>query len=94
MRGLAFPSNAVYNRDVSYDREHDTPQGDNNDAIPIDPALSGNAIDPAIMKVENRTVEVQVCSERALTPENASSFAKPGMSSDHALRVGENFCVL
>jgi hypothetical protein len=49
MRGLAFPSNAVYNREVSYDgpQQNNTP-----DTIPIDPALSGTAIDPAITEEE------------------------------------------
>lgn len=48
MRGLAFPSNAVFDREVSYDRDYGTPRSNNADTIPIDPALSGNAIDPAI----------------------------------------------
>jgi hypothetical protein len=51
MRGLAFPSNAVYNREASYDG---APQHNNLDTIPIDPALSGSVIDPAIAEEESR----------------------------------------
>lgn len=72
MRGLAFP-NAVYNREASYDRDHGTPQRNNADAIPIDPALSGTAIDPAITGEESRINEVLVSALGAtnlvLTPE-------------------------
>jgi hypothetical protein len=46
MRGLAFPPNAVFEREPSH--EYSAPfQG--GDEIPIDPALGGIAIDPAIM---------------------------------------------
>ncbi|KAG6909967.1 hypothetical protein DXG01_014236 [Tephrocybe rancida] len=46
MRGLAFPSSAVYDRETSY--EHGTPVNYPND-IPIDPALAEPVIDPALM---------------------------------------------
>jgi hypothetical protein len=58
MRGLAFPSNAVYNREASYD--YGTQQSNNADAIPIDPALSGSAIDPAITGEKSGLNEVPV----------------------------------
>jgi hypothetical protein len=60
MRGLAFPSNAVYNREASYDRDHGTSQSNNTNVIPIDPALSGAVIDPAITGDENGRNEVPV----------------------------------
>jgi hypothetical protein len=46
MRGLAFPSNVEFERETSH--EYGTPFT-NGDDIPIDPALGGPAIDPAIM---------------------------------------------
>jgi hypothetical protein len=46
MRGLAFPTNAPVDREPSY--EYGTPIS-NVDDIPIDPALGGAAIDPALM---------------------------------------------
>lgn len=50
MRGLAFPTNAAFDRETSYD--HGTPSAKVDD-IPIDPALSGPAIEPAILGGEN-----------------------------------------
>ncbi|KAG6898214.1 hypothetical protein C0992_003326 [Termitomyces sp. T32_za158] len=47
MRGLAFPSSAVSDREISYD--HGTPVT-HPDGIPIDPALSEPVIDPALME--------------------------------------------
>ncbi|KAF9000600.1 hypothetical protein BDQ17DRAFT_1245247 [Cyathus striatus] len=44
MRGLAFPSNATFNRETSY--EYGTPTS-NIDDIPIDPALATVETDPA-----------------------------------------------
>ncbi|PPQ98341.1 hypothetical protein CVT26_013597 [Gymnopilus dilepis] len=46
MRGLAFPSDTAVDRETSY--EYGTPIS-NVDDIPIDPALGGAAIDPALM---------------------------------------------
>ncbi|KAF5382131.1 hypothetical protein D9615_004309 [Tricholomella constricta] len=46
MRGLAFPVNAAFDRETSY--EYGTPVT-NPDDIPIDPALAGPVIDPALM---------------------------------------------
>jgi hypothetical protein len=46
MRGLPFPSNVVFDRETSY--EYGTPVA-NVDDIPIDPALVGPPIDPALM---------------------------------------------
>lgn len=60
MRGLRFPSNAIYNREVSYDRDYGTPMSNSADAIPIDPALSGTPIDPAIAREGSGTNDVQV----------------------------------
>ena len=46
MRGLPFPSNALFDREAASERG--TPFS-NADDIPIDPALAGpSAIDPAI----------------------------------------------
>ncbi|KAF8072006.1 hypothetical protein FPV67DRAFT_1483488 [Lyophyllum atratum] len=53
MRGLAFPSNASFDRETSY--EYGTPVTNPND-IPIDPALAGPVIDPALMGEETNTV--------------------------------------
>ena len=52
MRGLAFPTNTVVDREASY--EYGTPIS-NVDEIPIDPALSGASIDPALT-VENSSM--------------------------------------
>ncbi|TFK72958.1 hypothetical protein BDN72DRAFT_815391 [Pluteus cervinus] len=46
MRGLAFPTNAPFDRELSY--EHGTPSS-NVDDIPIDPALAEPAIDPSLV---------------------------------------------
>lgn len=60
MRGLAFPSNAVFDREDSYDRDYVSPHSSNVDAIPIDPALSGPTIDPAITGEGSSKTKVQV----------------------------------
>ncbi|RDB25851.1 Histone acetyltransferase KAT7 [Hypsizygus marmoreus] len=60
MRGLAFPSNADFDRETSY--EYGTPVTQVDD-IPIDPALSGPVIDPALMEEENNAVNHHVQSE-------------------------------
>ena len=61
MRGLAFPTNAVYDREVSYDRDYGTPPATHTPhVIPIDPALSGSMIDPALMGNRNSTADEQV----------------------------------
>lgn len=57
MRGLAFPTNATVDREASY--EYGTPIS-NVDEIPIDPALSGAPIDPALMMEGSNTSVVQV----------------------------------
>ena len=56
MRGLAFPTNAIVDRETSY--EYGTPIS-NVDEIPIDPALSGAPIDPALMINDSTTIFVQ-----------------------------------
>lgn len=56
MRGLAFPTNTVVDREPSY--EYGTPIS-NVDEIPIDPALSGALIDPALMIENSSTNFVQ-----------------------------------
>ena len=68
MRGLPFPSNTVFEREPSY--EYGTPVT-NGDDIPIDPALGGIAIDPAIMRESSANVtQVKVsvipCSSKYL----------------------------
>lgn len=55
MRGLAFPPNAVVDRETSY--EYGTPVS-NVDDIPIDPALGEAAIDPALMANDQSTAIV------------------------------------
>ena len=57
MRGLAFPTNALVDREASY--EYGTPIS-NVEEIPIDPALSGAPIDPALMIEDNNAIFVQV----------------------------------
>ena len=61
MRGLPFPTSAQYNRELSH--EYGSPINA-VDPIPIDPALRGLAVDPAIVKdpagEENSTVLLQV----------------------------------
>ena len=56
MRGLAFPTNTVVDREPSY--EYGTPIS-NVDEIPIDPALSEAPIDPALMVENSSTNFVQ-----------------------------------
>jgi hypothetical protein len=58
MRGLPFPSNATFDRETSY-ADYGTPLT-NVDDIPIDPALGGPAIDPAIMGETAVEANVQV----------------------------------
>jgi hypothetical protein len=58
MRGLPFPSNATFDRETSY-ADYGTPLT-NVDDIPIDPALGGPAIDPAIMGEAEAEANVQV----------------------------------
>lgn len=47
MRGLAFPSSAVSDREISYNHGTSVTHPDD---IPIDPALSEPVIDPALME--------------------------------------------
>lgn len=58
MRGLAFPSSAISDREPSY--EYGSPN--NVDDIPIDPALDAPPIDPALMAGEAGAGVVQVSS--------------------------------
>lgn len=58
MRGLAFPPNTDVDRETSH--EYGTPIS-NVDDIPIDPALGGTVIDPALMMEDTVTNGVQVC---------------------------------
>lgn len=74
MRGLAFPPNAVSDRETSY--EYGTPVS-NADDIPIDPALGGIPIDPAIMGQDSGSSYHQVSrrrqvSEDALMPDHTT----------------------
>lgn len=57
MRGLAFPPNADVDRETSH--EYGTPMS-NVDDIPIDPALGGTVIDPALMMEGSVANGVQV----------------------------------
>ena len=56
MRGLAFPSSAISDREPSY--ENGTPN--NLEDIPIDPALSGPAIDPALIEKDTMASVAEV----------------------------------
>jgi hypothetical protein len=56
MRGLAFPTNAIVDRETSY--EYGTPIS-NVDEIPIDPALSGAPIDPVLIVDDSNTKFLQ-----------------------------------
>lgn len=59
MRGLAFPEAAVSDRDESTD--HGTPFSSSNaDDIPIDPALTGIPLDPALFDQTNEIPAQQV----------------------------------
>jgi hypothetical protein len=57
MRGLPFPSSAQYDREASYD--YGSPLNVAT-TIPIDPALGGPLIDPAIMREAEALVPVPV----------------------------------
>ena len=57
MRGLPFPSTTQYDRELSY--EYGTPLNAVSD-IPIDPALGGPAIDPAIIDEGSSHFQEQV----------------------------------
>ncbi|KAJ7758859.1 hypothetical protein DFH07DRAFT_867970 [Mycena maculata] len=48
MRGLAIPANTEFDREPS--NEYGTPFSANDDNIPIDPALGGTPIDPALIQ--------------------------------------------
>ncbi|KAF8623695.1 hypothetical protein AX17_007393 [Amanita inopinata Kibby_2008] len=62
MRGLAFPSSAISDREPSY--EYGSPN--NLEDIPIDPALAGPAIDPALM-AKNDDASVSHVSSKSLS---------------------------
>lgn len=47
MRGLAIPVNAEFDREQS--NEYGTEFSNNDDNIPIDPALGGTPIDPTLL---------------------------------------------
>jgi hypothetical protein len=57
MTGLAFPSNAVSDRETSH--EYGTPRNNGGD-IPIDPVPGVLAIDPALMEDGSGVVVHQV----------------------------------
>jgi hypothetical protein len=59
MRGLPFPTNAIFDREPSY-ADYGTPFTNVEDNIPIDPALGGPAIDPAIMNEAEVEANAQV----------------------------------
>lgn len=63
MRGLAFPSTATFDRETSY--EYGTPVNTVDD-IPIDPALGGPVIDPALMENEMDVVSENVSPVKRL----------------------------
>ncbi|KAF8624525.1 hypothetical protein AX15_005836 [Amanita polypyramis BW_CC] len=64
MRGLAFPTSAISDREPSY--EYGTPNPVEN--IPIDPALGGPAIDPALMVDDAGPSAVQIQPTAHLPP--------------------------
>ena len=69
MRGLAFPSNTIVDREASY--ECGTPIS-NVDEIPIDPALSGAPIDPALIMENGSTNCVHVSYTFMIAKRDAS----------------------
>jgi hypothetical protein len=48
MRGLAIPTSADFDREQS--NEYGTEFSNNDDTIPIDPALGGTPIDPTLLE--------------------------------------------
>lgn len=61
MRGLAFPTDAAFNRELSY--EYGTPISTVAEDIPIDPALN-DAIDPALQEEEGRDAQFVVSASQ------------------------------
>ncbi|KAF8969241.1 hypothetical protein BDZ97DRAFT_272862 [Flammula alnicola] len=82
MRGLAFPPNATVDREASY--EYGTPIS-NVDDIPIDPALGGAAIDPALMMEDGGSNVVRV-SPPEPQPENQHLQHQQPPSDDYQIR--------
>ncbi|KAJ7220037.1 hypothetical protein GGX14DRAFT_354739 [Mycena pura] len=64
MRGLAIPADAEFDREPS--NEYGTPFSNNDDSIPIDPALGGTPIDPALLGIQSNEQNGQV--KPACTP--------------------------
>lgn len=74
MTGLAFPSDANFNREASY--EDGTPFS-NDDDIPIDPALTGQ-LDPALIAESKANMKLEPVSSfhsRSQSP-NASNASR------------------
>jgi hypothetical protein len=78
MRGLAFPTNTVVDREPSY--EYGTPIS-NVDEIPIDPALSGAPIDPALM-IENSSTNFVQASYSFMSVMRDASW-QLGLTANH-----------
>ena len=70
MRGLAFPTDPIHQRDYSAERE--TPHLNGAQQIPIDPALVGPTVDPAIVTHGEA---------------NQSAFVRPFFSSSSPISV-------
>src|ERR1700761_7174014 len=64
MRGLAIPADAEFDREPS--NEYGTPFSNNDDSIPIDPALGGTPIDPALLGSQSNEQNGQVSTQLSL----------------------------
>uniref|UniRef100_A0A8H7Y3Q1 Histone acetyltransferase n=1 Tax=Psilocybe cubensis TaxID=181762 RepID=A0A8H7Y3Q1_PSICU len=83
MRGLAFPPNTPADREPSY--EYGTPIS-NVDDIPIDPALGGAPIDPALMPDEQHTSAVPEMPPAMTEATNQLAPHEPPLSDDYQIR--------
>lgn len=82
MRGLAFPPNAPGDREASY--EYGTPIS-NVDDIPIDPALGGAPIDPALIMEPHPINVVFPNAPQVGVQRDASWSPHPKLGSHHSL---------
>ncbi|KAJ7841317.1 hypothetical protein B0H14DRAFT_2782878 [Mycena olivaceomarginata] len=66
MRGLAIPTSADFDREQS--NEYGTEFSNNDDSIPIDPALGGTPIDPTLLEDPTSEQNYPTNTESARTP--------------------------